>query len=129
MKYTYENKEYNIPDDAIDKMMDALDISLAEACELYLADNGTIENEEQERADKEAKKGARRYEKSANPRKKVEKVRKIDFEKGYLLEIIRKALENEINPSDFWVKTETEINFSYNNNNYTIKLTKHRPKK
>lgn len=129
MKYTYENKEYNIPDDAIDKMMDALDISLAEACELYLADNGTIENEEQEKADKEAKKGARRYEKSANPRKKAEKVRKIDFEKGYLLEIVRKALENEINPSDFWVKTETELNFTYNNNNYTIKLTKHRPKK
>ena len=107
MKYTFENVEYNIPDKEIDKLMDSLDISLAEACELYLADNDTIENEEQNRADALAKGGKRHYEKSDKPRKKTEKVRKIDFEKGYLLEIMRKALENEAKIDNFWVKTET----------------------
>jgi hypothetical protein len=129
MKYTYENKEYNIPNDAIDKMMDALDISLAEACELYLADNGTIENEEQERADKEAKKGARRYEKSANPRKKAEKVRKVDENKAEMLDLIRKSFENHPDIVITGQKTETEMYFEYDNIKYTVKLIRHRPEK
>jgi len=118
-----------IPDNEVDKMVDALEISIAEACELWLTDHDKMVNEEQEKANKEAQKGKRRYEQSANPRKKAQKVRKIDFEKGFLLEIMRKALENEANIEEFWIKTETELYFTYNNNKYTVKLTKHRPKK
>lgn len=120
---------FEVPDKEVDKLQETLEISIAEACELWLADNGKIVNEEQEEANKRAETSPRRYEQGALPRKKAEKARKIDFEKGYLLEIMRKALENEINPSDFWVKTETELNFTYNNSKYTVKLTKHRPKK
>ncbi len=120
---------FDIPDNEVDKMVDALEISIAEACELWLADHDKMVNEEQEKANKEAQSGKRRYEMGANPRKKAEKVRKIDFEKGFLLEIMRKALENEANIEEFWVKTETELYFTYNNNKYTVKLTKHRPKK
>lgn len=120
---------FDIPDKEIDKLMDNLDISLAEACELWLADNDKMINPEQEEIDKKAKAGGRHYEKSANPRKNVKKERKIDFEKGFLLEIMRKALENEANIEEFWTKTETELYFTYNNNKYTVKLTKHRPKK
>lgn len=120
---------FEIPDNEVDKMVDALECSIAEACEIWLADHDKIVNEEQEKADKEAKKSGRHYEKSATPRKKVEKTRKIDFEKGFLLEIMRKALENEANIEEFWIKTETELYFTYNNNKYTVKLTKHRPKK
>ena len=125
MKY----KNFEIPDKEVDNLMDNLDISLAEACELWLADNDKIECPEQEEAQKKAQNGKRRYEQSDKPRKKTEKVRKIDFEKGFLLEIMRKALENEANIEDFWIKTETELYFTYNNNKYTVKLTKHRPKK
>lgn len=120
---------FEVPDKEVDKLQETLEISIAEACELWLADNGKMVNEEQEEANKRAETSPRRYEQGTLPRKKAEKVRKIDFEKGYLLEIMRKALENEINPSDFWVKTETELNFTYNNSKYTVKLTKHRPKK
>lgn len=120
---------FEVPDKEVDKLQETLEISIAEACELWLADNGKIVNEEQEEANKRAETSPRRYEQGTLPRKKAEKARKIDFEKGYLLEIMRKALENEINPSDFWVKTETELNFTYNNSKYTVKLTKHRPKK
>ena len=129
MKYEFDGKTYEIADDRIDKAMDTLDISLAEACEMILADDGLIKNEIQEELQKTAEKAPRRYEQGAKPRKKAQKERKIDFEKGYLLEIMRKAIEEEINPEDFWVKTETELNFTYNNNKYTVKLTKHRPKK
>ena len=48
MKY----KNFEIPDNAIDNLMDNLDISLADACELWLADNGKIKNEEQTALDK-----------------------------------------------------------------------------
>lgn len=129
MKYNYNGKEYDVPDDVIDKMVDTLDCSIADACENWLADNDLITNETQDNLDKEAKKGKRHYEKSGNPRKKAEKVRKIDFEKGYLLEIMRKTLVDEAKIDDIWVKTETELNFTYNGNNFTVKLTKHRPKK
>lgn len=120
---------FDVPDKEIDKLMDNLDISLAEACELWLADNDKITNPEQEEIDKKAKMGARHYEKSANPRKNVKKERKIDFDKGYLLSIISKILQDEAKIDDIWQKTETELYFSFKNAKYTVKLTKHRPKK
>ncbi len=129
MKYTYNKKEYEIPDDVIDNMVEVLDCSIADACENWLADNDIIKNEEQDALDKESKNGKRRYEKSGKPRKKAEKVRKVDEEKGFLLEIMRKALENEANIAEIVTKTETELHFCYNNNDFTVKLTKHRPKK
>lgn len=120
---------FDVPDKEIDKLMDNLDISLAEACELWLADNDKITNPEQEEIDKKAKMGARHYEKSANPRKNVKKERKIDFDKGYLLSIISKILQDEAKIDNIWQKTETELYFSFKNAKYTVKLTKHRPKK
>ena len=41
MKY----KNYNVPDNEIDKLMEKLDISMAEACEIWLSDREMIENE------------------------------------------------------------------------------------
>lgn len=119
---------YEIPDAEIDKLMDSLDISLAEACETWLADNDKIENEEQNALDKSAK-GKRRYEKGGDARKKSTKERKVDENKRFLLEILQKALENDTNAVNFSVKTETELSFAYENDEYTLKLTKHRPKK
>ena len=120
---------FDVPDKEVDKLMDNLDISLAEACELWLADNDKMTNPEQEEIDKKAKAGGRHYEKSANPRKKVQKERKVDFDKGYLLSIISKILQDEAKIDDIWQKTETELYFSFKNAKYTVKLTKHRPKK
>lgn len=61
-------------------------------------------------------------------RKKVERVRKVDTEKGRLLGICKTALESDgiVITSE---KTETEISFSVDGVEYTLKLTKHRPKK
>lgn len=125
MKYN----RFDIPDKEIDKLMDNLDISLAEACELWLADNDKMTNPEQEEIDKKAKAGGRHYEKSANPRKNVKKERKIDYNKADLLQIIKDALFDDENVVITGQKTETELYFSYFDEKYTIKLTKHRPKK
>ena len=73
-------------------------------------------------------KNNRRYEKS-DPLKKERKPRerKADLEKKYLIDCAVAFLEN-LCIEDISVKTETEINFIYNNNNYSFKLIKHRPK-
>ena len=69
-----------------------------------------------------------RYEQAKQPKKRKPKVRKVDKEKKFLLENIGElllALKADVKK----VKTETEISFTYNGNDYTLKLTKHRPKK
>lgn len=71
----------------------------------------------------------RRYEKSDKPRKPSTKERKVDKEKKFLLECILAGLNTCAETSDFEVKTETEIKFTAYGNNYTVKLTKHRPPK
>lgn len=68
------------------------------------------------------------YEKSENPRKKAIKVRKIDENKKHLLSCIKVLLEG-LKAKIIEVKTETEIEFIFNNEIYTLKLIKHRPKK
>jgi hypothetical protein len=129
MTYNYNSKDYIVPDAEVDKLVDALNISMAEACELWLADNGDIENEEQEQANKNAQKNKRRYEQSARPRKKAEKERKIDYNKADLFQIIKDAFLNEPELTVTGQKTETELHFTYYDEQYTIKLTKHRKKK
>ena len=70
----------------------------------------------------------KRYEQSEKPKKKAEKVRKVDEEKKLLLQRVKDTLE-DLGAEVSLIKTETEVTFAYNGNNYTIKLTRHRPPK
>ena len=124
MKY----KNFEIPDNAIDNLMDNLDISLADACELWLADNGKIKNEEQTALDKNAKTQGRHYE-STKERKPAKKERKIDKDKAEILRLIQKAFDDHPDIVIMGQKTETELYLEYDDVKYTVKLTKHRPKK
>ena len=74
-------------------------------------------------------KSQRRYEQSSVKRKKAKKIRKVDEEKKFLLECILSGLRSTAETDNFQTKTETEISFTAYGNNYTVKLTKHRPKK
>lgn len=68
------------------------------------------------------------YAKSEKPRKATPKERKIDLEKASILSLLNVALaQNGIVVTE--QKTETELKFIFNENSYTLKLTKHRPKK
>ena len=70
----------------------------------------------------------RRYEKSEKIRKKAERTRKVDEDKKYLLTRIEGFIYN-IDCNNITMKNEVELSFEYNNNNYTLKLVKHRPPK
>jgi len=70
----------------------------------------------------------RKYTKSDKPRKAVERERKVDADKLTLIQILEKAL------ADASISTEprtneTDLHFSFNGSDYSVKLTKHRPKK
>ena len=87
-------------------------------------------DEAKEMAEMELKATAdcKNYVQSEKPRKKTEKVRKVDEEKGRLLADV-KTLYEGLGAEILSTKTETEIEFLFNSNHYTIKLTKHRPPK
>ena len=119
---------FDVPDNEVDKLVDALGISMAEAAELWLTDNGKMVNEDQEKANAEAAHNKRRYEQGEKPRKKAIKERKVDENKRDLLEIIQKALENSGNCTDFVQNNEVDLHFKAFGDDFTVKLTKHRKK-
>ena len=72
--------------------------------------------------------GIKHYEKSDKPRKTVKKERKIDTTKKKLLNDCRVLFEG-LGANIIGVKTETEITFMFDGDEYSLKLIKHRPKK
>lgn len=55
MTYNLNGKNIRIPDTEIEKSMKALDLTKEEAIEMWLEDEGYMENEEQEELEKKAK--------------------------------------------------------------------------
>ena len=129
MKY----KGFEVDDNRIDELVELLDCSIMEACDLILEESGKVEESAETKAEIKAKEDAdrknkRRYEKSDKVRKTSTKERKIDETKGKLLTEV-KALMEEMGASALEMKTETELHFTFEGASYTFKLTKHRPPK
>lgn len=110
------------------QFMEKLNISREEAEQLFLDDQedyiGTDGEEMTSRA-----KDLKRYEKGKKPRKKMEKERKVDFDKKFLLTEISNCLEDIEDLEIISMKNEVELSFKFKSSNYTLKLTKHRSKK
>lgn len=94
---TKKGKKVDIPDDELDRLVDQLDISLAEAIDLWLTDNDLEINEEQEQLDKKAKNNritATIHEAKADkPKKERKVVRKEDTTKEGIIKALAKKLE------------------------------------
>ena len=85
--------------------------------------------EAEEMAEMEIKaNGIKRYEKSDKPRKKTTKERKVDETKKKILLGCKCFIEG-LGGVVVSIKTETEVKFTFKGEEYTLKLTKHRPKK
>lgn len=108
--------------------MEKLDISREEAEQLWEDDHNDYESDEMKEMAKKAKENIKRYEQSEKKRAKSTRERKVDETKGAILAEIKPVLEN-LGASILEVKTETEIKFTFNNEDYTLKLTKHRKAK
>ena len=134
MKYTLNNKTYNIPNEEIDKLTESLDISIAEACEMWLSDHDMIVNETVEELTKNAQKNrvtgtihnAKGEKKERKPREKKENPLKKE-----IIEAIYNGIVKEITSSDHVSITNNEkyIDLLINDREFTINLVEHRKKK
>lgn len=97
MKYLFGNRTINIPDDEIRKAMDNLGLTCKEATEMWLEDNGYLENEEQNALDEKAKKvkisDHRGYSEKAQAKEKKPRTVVISDEKKALFESILTNLD------------------------------------
>ena len=85
--------------------------------------------EAEEMAEMEIKaNGIKHYEKSDKPRKTVKKEREVDKTKKRILNNCRILVEG-MGAEVTATKTETEVTFWFEDEEYTLKLVKHRPKK
>ena len=134
MVYKYNSKDYNIPDEVIDNMMEKLDCSLAEACEGYLFDHDLIESkEEKEITEKVKKSGISRTIHSAKGEKKERKPRekKENPLKKEIIQAIFTGIAENINVDGEILITNDEkyIDFTIGNRTFTVNLVEHRSKK
>lgn len=127
MKYELNGKAINIPNAEIDVFTTKYNLTKDEAIQLWLEDNDYLENEVVT-ALMEKTKGQRHYEKSTKERKSAAKERKVDEEKKRFLMDMKVLIEG-LGGVVTSVKNEAEFSFKNGENNYTVKLVKHRPPK
>ena len=108
---------------AIKNYMEKLKISREDAEQLWEDDQADFIGEEGEKMTENAKE-LRRYEKGKTSRKKVEKVRKVDTVKKHLFDLVINGIAEEVEQIERY--NEVSIAFVYNNENYSLKLTRHR---
>lgn len=112
MKYTLPSgRSVNIPDNVIEKSMKALELTREEAIEMWLEDEGYLDNEEQNELDEKAKKvkidhGASALDKSQKKEKKVREPKVSDEKQILFSEIVANLTENG---RDFEVLKENKL--------------------
>lgn len=126
------NKEVNINDKEIDKLVDTLEISVDEAIQTILEDNGYEVNEEVERLTKQAKdnKITATIHGAQKVRTKREVVRKEDPDKENLVAWIANFLKDNVSVENLEITNKGKlIEFEYLGNKYKLDLVKRRPAK
>ena len=120
-----------ISDKWIDKQCELLDISIQEAVDMYLADNGVVENSEQNELDTKAKKVKINHGATeSKERKKVERKREPNETKRAIISSLINAI-NEIEGVENAKITNVEkyIDFAIGDRTFTINLVEHRKPK
>ena len=134
MKYTLPNgKNINIPDSEIKSHMAKLQLTEEEAIQLYLEDEGYLDNEELEELDSKAKKVKIQHYASAvdKTEKKEKKSRtvKISNEKQGLFDNIYHFLVETYGDSVEIVKENKLLTLKIGEKTFKVDLIEQRPKK
>lgn len=108
---------------AIKNYMEKLKISREDAEQLWEDDQADFIGEEGEKMTENAKE-LRRYEKGKSSRKKMVKERKVDTIKKHLFDLVINGIAEEVEQIER--HNEVSIAFVYDNENYSLKLTRHR---
>ena len=129
---------FNVPDKEVDALMEKMDISLADACELWLSDHDMVENETVKELSKKATKNritatihdAKGEKKERKPREKKENPLKKQIISGihdYFLDEIGHIFDK--NTTISVRNDEKYIDLEVNGRSFTINLVEHRQKK
>ena len=123
--FKLKGKVFTVDESDIKDIMETEKMDRETAVRCYFEDMGLIDAGEQATITEIASTPQkRRYVKSDKPRKKAERVRKVDEEKKVILNKLMSVIDAEK-----IVKNEAEFSFNLNGTDYTVKLVKHRPKK
>lgn len=123
--FKLKGKVFTVDESDIKDIMETEKMDRETAVRCYFEDMGLIDAGEKATITEVASAPQkRRYVKSDKPRKKAERVRKVDEEKKIILEKLMGVIDVEKT-----VKNEAEFSFNLNGTDYTVKLVKHRPKK
>lgn len=134
MKY----KGHNIPDQEIDKMMDKLDISMAEACEMILSDRDVVENEVVEELTAKATKNrvtATIHQAKGEKKERKTREKKENPLKKQIIEAISDGIYAKLdtfgtNNVNYSIRNDEKyIDLEINGRSFTINLVEHRQKK
>lgn len=131
MRYNYNGRNINIPDDEIQNSMKLLGLSESEAVQMWLEDNDYEKNETVEALTEKAKGVKIRHDaRSDKPRQNSGKPRerKPDTEKESLIETLAAALQAQGISVEITNKSKI-ITFSIGENHYKLDLIKQRPPK
>lgn len=133
MKYKFENKVVDIPDEELDKLVDKLNISLAEAIDIWLEDNDYIMCEETKELEKKAKENkitATIHQAKASVSKERKKVeRKADQVKDTLIERLQDFLKIMNFENVVITKVGKMVEFDFENEHYKLDLIRQRKPK
>ncbi len=127
-------KGHTISDAEIDKMMDKLDISLEEACDMILADREVIVDETVEELTKKAQKNritTTIHKATGEKKERKAKERKENPLKKQMICAILEGLNGYFGHNgEISVRNEEKyIDISFENRNFTVNLVEHRQKK
>ena len=130
MIYNFNGKNIRIPDAEIQKSMKLLNLSQDEAIQVWLEDEGYLENEVVEELTAKAKENKINHEaKTDKPRKSVKRERKPDEEKENLIKILADCLESHGFEAKITNKSKI-VEFNIGENHYKLDLIRQRqPKK
>lgn len=134
MNYNFNGKNVRIPDDDIEHSMKSLDLTREEAIQVWLEDEGYLENEEQEELEKKAKKNritaAIHQAKSTESKKKTqrERTRKENPTKEMIIREIAAILPNFAENIQI-LNAGKLISFSIGDEKYEIDLKQKRKPK
>ena len=123
--FKLKGKVFTVDESDIKDIMETEKMDRETAVRCYFEDMGLIDAGEKATITEIASTPQkRRYVKSDKPRKKAERVRKVDEKKKVILNKLMSVIDAEK-----IVKNEAEFSFNLNGTDYTVKLVKHRPKK
>jgi hypothetical protein len=133
MKYTLESgKVINIPDKEIQNHIKNLDLTEEQAIQLYLEDEGYLDNDELDELDEKAKKVKIKHQATSTTKEKKEKkprTVKISNEKQSLFDNIYHSLVEIYGGTVEIVKENKLITLQINDKTFKLDLIEQRPKK